>query len=110
VHYLEGIIYINVLKACMGTQEYQIQMAGRLAKANEKWYRAFQVACNCISSHVIKPSQLIGQLGHLTASAVCKQPEKHGTSHKLFSAALCLCTQSLLFLASIAIRVDMVLH
>ena len=50
-------------------------------------YRAFQVACNwamsCRSSHVhvIKlklSSQLIGQFGHVTASASCKQPEKHG--------------------------------
>ena len=47
-------------------------------------YRAFQVACNwamsCRSSHVIKlklSSQLIGQFGHVTASASCKQPEKH---------------------------------
>jgi hypothetical protein len=35
----------------------------------------------CISSHVIKlkrSSQLIGQFGHVTASAVCKQLEKHG--------------------------------
>jgi hypothetical protein len=34
----------------------------------------------CISSHMIKlkrSSQLIGQFGHVTASAVCKQPEKH---------------------------------
>ena len=49
-------------------------------------YCAFQVACNwamcCRSSHVIKlklSSQLIGQFGHVTASASCKQPEKHGT-------------------------------
>ena len=49
-------------------------------------YRAFQVACNGAmnyrSSHVIKlklSSQLIGQFGHVTASASCKQPEKHGT-------------------------------
>ena len=48
-------------------------------------YLAFQVACNwamsCRSSHVIKlklSSQLIGQFGHVTASASCKQPEKHG--------------------------------
>ena len=33
--------------------------------------------------HVIKlklSSQLIGQFGHVTASASCKQPEKHGTT------------------------------
>ena len=32
--------------------------------------------------HVIKlklSSQLIGQFGHVTASASCKHPEKHGT-------------------------------
>ena len=37
---------------------------------------------SCRSSHVIKlklSSQLIGQFGHVTASASCKQPEKHGT-------------------------------
>ena len=36
---------------------------------------------SCRSSHVIKlklSSQLIGQFGHVTASASCKQPEKHG--------------------------------
>ena len=34
--------------------------------------------------HVIKlklSSQLIGQFGHVTASASCKQPEKHGKSY-----------------------------
>ena len=34
---------------------------------------------SCRSSHVIKlklSSQLIGQFGHVTASASCKQPEK----------------------------------
>ena len=48
-------------------------------------YRAFQVACNARTAmqlqHVIKlklSSQLIGQFGHVTASASCKQPEKHG--------------------------------
>ena len=53
---------------------------------------AFQVACNwamsCRSSHVIKlklSSQLIGQFGHVTASASCKQPEKHGISKLLSS-------------------------
>ena len=53
---------------------------------DETIYRAFQVACNwamsCRSSHVIKlklSSQLIGQFGHVTASASCKQPEKHGS-------------------------------
>ena len=52
-------------------------------------YRAFQVACNWAmsyrSSHVIKlklSSQLIGQFGHVTASASCKQPEKHGSSSR----------------------------
>ena len=38
---------------------------------------------SCRSSHVIKlklSSQLIGQFGHVTASASCKQPEKHGTA------------------------------
>ena len=37
---------------------------------------------SCRSSHMIKlklSSQLIGQFGHVTASASCKQPEKHGT-------------------------------
>jgi hypothetical protein len=29
--------------------------------------------------HKQRSSQLIGQFGHVTASAVCKQPEKHGT-------------------------------
>ena len=34
--------------------------------------------------HVIKlklSSQLIGQFGHVTASASCKQPEKHGIDY-----------------------------
>ena len=41
------------------------------------------VQCSC--SHVIKlklSSQLIGQFGHMTASASCKQPEKYGTGRK----------------------------
>ena len=58
-------------------------------------YRAFQVACNwamsCRSSHMIKPklsSQLIGQFGHVTASASCKQPEKHGSGESSVCKAL----------------------
>jgi hypothetical protein len=42
-------------------------------------YHAFVTVCK--SSHMIKPkrlSQLIGQFGQVRASAVCKQPEKHG--------------------------------
>ena len=63
-------------------------MCGRylVLRLSAQYYRAFQVACNwamsCRSSHVIKlklSSQLIGQFGHVTASASCKQPEKHGT-------------------------------
>ena len=63
----------------------------------EEWvglYCAFQVACNwamsCRSSHVIKlklSSQLIGQFGHVTASASCKQPEKHGSTLREKSTA-----------------------
>ena len=56
------------------------------------YYRAFQVACNARTAmqlqHVIKlklSSQLIGQFGHVTASASCKQPEKHGIRFKMAS-------------------------
>ena len=31
-------------------------------------------------------SQLIGQFGHVTASASCKQPEKHGISASVFGS------------------------
>ena len=51
-------------------------------------YRAFQVACNCAMqcscSHMMTlklSSQLIGQFGHMTVSASCKQPEKYGSHH-----------------------------
>ena len=50
------------------------------------FYRAFQVARTAMQlQHVIKlklSSQLIGQFGHVTASASCKQPEKHGKFKK----------------------------
>ena len=68
------------------TAEYCFVHCGWQCTPCKAQYRAFQVACNwamsCRSSHVIKlklSSQLIGQFGHVTASASCKQPEKHGT-------------------------------
>ena len=42
---------------------------------------------SCRSSHVIKlklSSQLIGQFDHVTASASCKHPEKHGIIYSCF--------------------------
>ena len=45
------------------------------------------------SSHVIKlklSSQLIGQFGHVTASASCKQPEKHGKQYPVIGTSACM--------------------
>ena len=75
------------MAACTDYEASQVLPGPRLKSvgACTSGYCAFQVACNwamsCRSSHVIKfklSSQLIGQFGHVTASASCKQPEKHG--------------------------------
>ena len=50
----------------------------------------YYLCCNARTAmqlqHVIKlklSSQLIGQFGHVTASASCKQPEKHGIGSRI---------------------------
>ena len=68
------------------TVSFQICLTFVLCKSNTSgtslWYRAFQVACNARTAmqlqHVIKLKLSSQQFGHVTASASCKQPEKHG--------------------------------
>ena len=44
------------------------------------------------SNSIKLSSRLIGQFGHVTASASCKQPEKHGTRHYTeIRTSSCLC-------------------
>ena len=64
------------------SQHFVTHVVPPLALSYESRYRAFQVACNwamsCRSSHVIKLKLSSQLFGHVTASASCKQPEKHG--------------------------------